>query len=181
MLARPTEFRSVRHRKCNPDCRERASARARALYNKIHGLVRKSRSVLLPISSEHVSFLRQRCAARGKLPFPVLRGPFTHTGSLVQRAGNSLFRSRGDSSRARYKRIFYDSSSCRQYRRGFAVCLYNTAKYPPRVDVALEELDGNDIPANRCRDRRGIAVSSRFARSRRAEITQRWNAARILN
>lgn len=110
-------------------------ARARALYNKIHDLVRKSHSVRSRSASAGAStFLsRARCAAREKLLPPLSYGSHSRTPDRSCReSGNSLFRSRGDSARARYKRIFYDSCSCRQYRRGFSVCLYNTAKRPPR-------------------------------------------------
>lgn len=89
---------------------------------------------------------RARYAVREKL-FPLLSyGSHSRTPDRSCReSGNSLFRSRGDSARARYKRIFYDSCSCHQYRRGFSVCLYNMAKRSPRQEVAPKELDGNDI------------------------------------
>lgn len=123
----PVRISLVRHRKCNSD------SLARALYNKIHSLVRKSRCTF-PIGSSGsaVSFSRSLSARERKVPPVCPMGPIHAHRIARAEPGSSLFRSRGDFARARYKRIFYDSCSCRQYRRGFAVCLHNTADGPGR-------------------------------------------------
>lgn len=93
--------------------------------------------------SEHVSCSRTRRLQEKSCPLPSYGSHSRTPDRSCREPGNSLFRSRGDFARARYKRIFYDSCSCRQYRRGFAVCLYNTAKrFYPREETAPKELDG---------------------------------------
>lgn len=139
----PVRISLVRHRKCNSNSLSLLRAHTRTFYNKIHGLVRKSHCTL-PIGAARFFLALLARARERKVPTVRPAGPIHAHRIARAEPRNSLFRSRGDSARARYKRIFYDSYSCRQYRRGFAVCLYNTAKEPPE-EVPPKELGRSDI------------------------------------